>query len=69
MTFESVSYASVGASPCTLSTCRAPPRSTTAKTLYPKIFEANRDQLADPNKIKPGQELRFRDSRRSKLKE
>jgi nucleoid-associated protein YgaU len=26
---------------------------------YMKIFEANRDQLADPNKIKPGQVLRI----------
>jgi nucleoid-associated protein YgaU len=26
---------------------------------YMKIFEANRDQLADPNKIKPGQVLRL----------
>lgn len=25
--------------------------------LYPKIFDANRDQLVDPNKIKPGQKL------------
>jgi nucleoid-associated protein YgaU len=24
---------------------------------YMKIFEANRDQLSDPNKIKPGQQL------------
>jgi len=24
---------------------------------YNKIFEANRDQLSDPNKIQPGQEL------------
>ena len=28
-------------------------------TLYPKIFEANRDILEDPNKIKPGQKLRI----------
>jgi len=28
-------------------------------TLYPKIFEANRDVLQDPNKIKPGQKLRI----------
>lgn len=27
--------------------------------LYPKIFEANRDILKDPNKIKPGQKLRI----------
>lgn len=27
--------------------------------LYPKIFEANRDLLSDPNKIKPGQKLRI----------
>lgn len=27
--------------------------------LYPKIFEANRDVLTDPNKIKPGQKLRI----------
>jgi nucleoid-associated protein YgaU len=27
------------------------------KMLYTKIFEANRDQLSDPNKIKPGQKL------------
>ncbi len=27
--------------------------------LYTKIFEANRDVLADPDKIKPGQELRI----------
>ena len=29
------------------------------KMLYPKIFEANRDQLTDPNRIKPGQQLRI----------
>ena len=29
------------------------------KMLYPKIFEANRDLLTDPNKIKPGQKLRI----------
>jgi len=28
---------------------------------YMKIFEANRDQLADPDKIKPGQTLRIPD--------
>jgi nucleoid-associated protein YgaU len=27
--------------------------------LYPKIFEANRDILKDPNKIQPGQKLRI----------
>ena len=27
--------------------------------LYPKIFEANRDVLSDPNKIKPGQVLKI----------
>jgi nucleoid-associated protein YgaU len=27
--------------------------------LYPQIFEANRDVLSDPNKIKPGQRLRI----------
>jgi len=27
--------------------------------LYPKIFEANRDILKDPNKIRPGQKLRI----------
>jgi nucleoid-associated protein YgaU len=27
--------------------------------LYPRIFEANRDILKDPNKIKPGQKLRI----------
>jgi nucleoid-associated protein YgaU len=27
--------------------------------LYPKIFEANKDVLTDPNKIKPGQKLRI----------
>ncbi len=27
--------------------------------LYPKIFEANRDILKDPNQIKPGQKLRI----------
>ena len=26
---------------------------------YPKIFEANRDQLTDPNKIQPGQVLKI----------
>jgi nucleoid-associated protein YgaU len=26
---------------------------------YPKIFEANRDQLSDPDKIKPGQRLKI----------
>jgi nucleoid-associated protein YgaU len=29
------------------------------KMLYPQIFEANRDILKDPNKIKPGQRLRI----------
>ncbi len=29
------------------------------KMLYPKIFDANRDVLSDPNKIKPGQKLRI----------
>jgi nucleoid-associated protein YgaU len=29
------------------------------KMLYPKIFEANKDILKDPNKIKPGQKLRI----------
>lgn len=29
------------------------------KMLYPKIFEANRDILVDPNRIKPGQRLRI----------
>jgi nucleoid-associated protein YgaU len=29
------------------------------KMLYPQIFEANRDILSDPNKIKPGQKLRI----------
>ena len=29
------------------------------KMLYPKIFEANKDVLEDPNKIKPGQRLRI----------
>ncbi len=28
---------------------------------YMKIFEANKDQLADPDKIKPGQKLRIPD--------
>lgn len=28
-------------------------------TLYPKIFEANRDVLDDPNRIYPGQRLRI----------
>jgi nucleoid-associated protein YgaU len=28
-------------------------------SLYPKIFQANRDQLSDPNKISPGQKLRI----------
>jgi nucleoid-associated protein YgaU len=27
--------------------------------LYPKIFEANRDILKDPDKIRPGQKLRI----------
>lgn len=27
--------------------------------LYTKIFEANRDLLTDPNKIRPGQKLRI----------
>ena len=30
-------------------------------SLYPKIFEANRDVLDDPDKIKPGQKLRIPD--------
>ena len=29
------------------------------KMMYPKIFEANRDQLTDPDEIKPGQKLRI----------
>jgi nucleoid-associated protein YgaU len=29
------------------------------KMLYPKIFEANRDLLNDPDRIKPGQRLRI----------
>lgn len=29
------------------------------KMPYPTIFEANKDQLTDPNKIKPGQKLRL----------
>jgi len=29
------------------------------KMLYPKIFEANRQLLSDPNKIRPGQKLRI----------
>ncbi len=29
------------------------------KMLYPKIFEANRDILKDPNKIQVGQKLRI----------
>jgi nucleoid-associated protein YgaU len=29
------------------------------KMLYPQIFEANRDILSDPNKLKPGQKLRI----------
>lgn len=28
-------------------------------SLYPQIFEANRDRLEDPNKIKVGQKLRI----------
>ena len=28
-------------------------------SLYPKIFEANRDQLKDPNRIFPGQKLKI----------
>jgi nucleoid-associated protein YgaU len=29
------------------------------KMLYPKIFEANRHLLDDPDRIKPGQKLRI----------
>jgi len=29
------------------------------KMLYPKIFEANRHLLTDPDRIKPGQKLRI----------
>jgi nucleoid-associated protein YgaU len=29
------------------------------KMLYPNILEDNRDQLTDPDKIKPGQKLRI----------
>lgn len=29
------------------------------KMLYPKIFEANRHLLSDPDRIKPGQKLRI----------
>jgi nucleoid-associated protein YgaU len=28
-------------------------------SLYTKIFQANRDQLSDPNRISPGQKLRI----------
>jgi nucleoid-associated protein YgaU len=28
-------------------------------SLYPKVFQANRDVLSDPNKIRPGQKLRI----------
>jgi nucleoid-associated protein YgaU len=28
-------------------------------SLYPQIFEANRDVLKDPDKIRPGQKLRI----------
>jgi nucleoid-associated protein YgaU len=28
-------------------------------SLYPQIFEANRDHLTDPNKIRVGQKLRI----------
>jgi nucleoid-associated protein YgaU len=28
-------------------------------SLYPQIFQANRDVLSDPNKISPGQKLRI----------
>ena len=28
-------------------------------SLYPKIFDANKDILDDPDKIKPGQRLRI----------
>ena len=28
-------------------------------SLYTKIFQANRDLLSDPNKIRPGQKLRI----------
>ena len=28
-------------------------------SLYPQIFEANRDQLTDPDKIRVGQKLRI----------
>ena len=28
-------------------------------SLYPKIFDANRDMLSDPDKIFPGQKLRI----------
>jgi len=28
-------------------------------SLYPKIFDANRDQLTDPDKIRVGQKLRI----------
>lgn len=28
-------------------------------SLYPKIFEANKDKLKDPNKIQVGQKLRI----------
>jgi len=28
-------------------------------TLYPRIFDANRDVLTDPNKIRVGQKLRI----------
>ena len=34
---------------------------------YMDIFNANRDQLSDPDKIQPGQVLRFRSTRRSRF--
>ena len=36
-------------------------RTTARRALYPKIFEANRDVLDDPDRIKPGQKLRIPD--------
>ena len=34
-------------------------RAGQGKIIYTQIFEANRDQLSDPDKIKPGQVLKL----------
>jgi len=62
------SSAPAAAAPAATSTYTVKPGDTLGKiakellgsaSAYPQIFEANRDQLSDPDKIKPGQVLKI----------